>query len=221
MAGLPDVVYLVRDGHENEELRYSLRSLINLPHRHVWLAGFQPSWTTNVGRIAVSQSSTKWNNQHRNLAAAVEVGQVSDPFVMFNDDFFVVLPLGAVPVLHRGPFTSVISQHRHRRDEYARRMRATAELCGDTANCYDQIHVPMTFQKEPLRRVLTESRGALFRTVYGNRLQVGGRVHHDVKVRGDQFCEGPFVSTSDATFARKQAGRRIRQMFPQPSPYEC
>jgi hypothetical protein len=220
-VNLPDVVYLVRDGDDNDELRWSLRSLVNLPHRTVWLAGYQPSWTAGVGRIRVRQSHSKWDNQERNLRAACDVAEVSDPFVLFNDDFFVIEPIPAVPVLHRGTVGEVIDRWRQRRDEYGRRFRKTAALVGSDALCYDAIHVPMTFRKEPLRRVLTESRGALFRTVYGNRLQVGGRVHHDVKVRGDRFCEGPFVSTSDATFARKQAGRRIRQMFPQPSPYEC
>ena len=34
-----DLVYLVRPGEQNEELRWSLRSLVNLPHERVFEVG--------------------------------------------------------------------------------------------------------------------------------------------------------------------------------------
>ena len=39
-----DVVYCVKDDPDNEELRYSLRSLKNLPHQKVWIYGGGPKW---------------------------------------------------------------------------------------------------------------------------------------------------------------------------------
>ncbi len=51
----PDVVYVVRPGDKNEELRYSIRSVIaNLPHRKVWIAGYKPTWLSDdLGYIKV------------------------------------------------------------------------------------------------------------------------------------------------------------------------
>lgn len=220
--GLPDIVYLVRDGDDNEELRYSLRSLRNLPHGDVWLAGFQPSWTTNVKCVEVDQSGKKWDNQTRNLTAAVEHDGLSDPFVMFNDDFFVTEPVESVPALHRGPLSAMLRQYVDRRDQYARRIVATTKLLGPDALCYDVIHTPMTFHKEPLASVLEECRSQfLFRSVYGNRAGVGGRQIADVKARDtDVDLARPFCSTSDNLFTRKP-GHLLRRQFPDPSPYEC
>jgi hypothetical protein len=219
-VGLPDVVYLLRNGDQNEELRYSLRSLTNLPHRRVWLAGFQPSWTTNVERIPVRQRHGKWDNQQNNLLAACTHPDLSERFVLFNDDFFVVHPILAVPVLHRGPFSSIVDRYRTRGDEYGRRMRATVDLLGLDALAYDAIHVPMTFGKTELGGMLDDlPDGLLFRSVYGNRLAVGGVKHRDVKSR-HRIGDGPFASTSDGAFKRRPAGKALRAMFPSPSPYE-
>jgi hypothetical protein len=57
---LPDVVYVVRPGNRNEELRYSLRSIAaHLPHRRVWLAGFCPSWVRNISFIPALSPSPR------------------------------------------------------------------------------------------------------------------------------------------------------------------
>ena len=220
---LPDIVYLVRDGDLNEELRFSLRSLQNLPHGDVWIAGYVPSWVTNVRRVNVRQTLGKWNNQTRNLAKALGCGGLSDPFVLFNDDFFVTQPVQTVEPLHRGPFSSILDQYVDRRDEYARRIVATAKRLGDDAFCYDVIHTPMTFRHEPLGAVLEECRsGLLFRSVYGNRATVGGTQIGDVRVRQEHDTFGrPFCSTSETLFAEHKVGKQIRNLFPIRSPYEC
>lgn len=218
----PDIVYLVRRGDANDELRYSLRSLTNLPHGQVWLAGHQPRWTRNVGRIPVRQSRGKWPNQEANIRAACLHPDVSDPFVMFNDDFFVIEPLDRVPVWHRGPIGERLDKYASRTDEYPARMRATADYLGVDALAYDAIHIPMTFHKQPLLDVLdTIPDGVLFRSVYGNRQQIGGTKHRDVKVaRSRTVPAGPLVSTSDGSFRRLPVGRHIRNLFPDPGPYE-
>lgn len=45
-----DILYLCRPG-ENLELRYSLRSLRNVPHGRVWIFGDCPDWVTNVNLV--------------------------------------------------------------------------------------------------------------------------------------------------------------------------
>ena len=218
----PDVVYLVRPGDLNDELRWSLRSLANLPHRRVWIAGFQPSWTCNVGRIKVPQTLGKWDNQQRTIRAVCDVAEVSERFVLFNDDFFVVEPLARLPVLHRGTLGAFSDRSAARGDEYGRRIRATLKYLGPDALSYDGLHVPMTFNRRRLAPIIDKSPpGVLFRSVYGNKAAVGGREHSDVKVsRNTSRYPSPFVSTSDGAFKRRPVGEWIRGMFPEPSPYE-
>ena len=47
-----DIVYNCRPGKQNEELRYSIRSVMeNLPHDNLWVVGGKPEWYTgNYGR---------------------------------------------------------------------------------------------------------------------------------------------------------------------------
>ena len=42
--GYPDIVYFVKPSEDNDELKYSLRSLKNLNHGQVYLVGYRPSW---------------------------------------------------------------------------------------------------------------------------------------------------------------------------------
>lgn len=104
---LPDIVYPVRPGTINEELRYSLRSLANVPHGRVWIAGHRPPWARGVGHIPVPPQATKYLGSTANLRAAVEHPEVAEEFLYFNDDFFVMTAVQEVPALHRGPVDRV------------------------------------------------------------------------------------------------------------------
>jgi len=221
--GLPDIVYLCGP-RVGDELRYSLRSLVNLPHRRVWLAGHAPKWVRDVGSIPVVQKpASKWRNQQANLLAAVNHPEVSERFVLFNDDFFVMEPVDDMPTLHRGPFAGLLGKYRQSRSEYSRRMVATANLLGEDALCYDVIHTPFPMVKWQAKVTLESmGDGLLFRSVYGNDWQVGGVEHEDVKVGSRTHVGGgPFVSTSDGSFRSGRVGRRIRATFTQRGAYEC
>lgn len=219
--GLPDVVYLVKVSKRAEELRYSLRSLSMLPHGRVWIAGHKPKWVRNVGHIRTVQNKGKWRNQEINLQAACDHPDVAETFVMFNDDFFVMEPIDQVPVLHGGPLAALAAK-RKSNGEWSKRIRATADYCGPDALAYDSIHVPMSFDKARLAEVLSAMPdGLLFRTVYGNLAEVGGTLGENAKISAkDKRLSGPFVSTSDGSFASKPVGNRIREAFPRKSRYE-
>lgn len=229
MGSQTDVVYLVGEQASYDELRYSLRSVAaHLAHRRVWLVGACPPWALTE-HIGTRQHFGKWHNQELNLRAACEHPAVSDPFVLFNDDFFVLRPTVDVPALHGGPIVDVIAARRGS-GEWMRRLRHTADHCGPDALAYDAIHVPMVLRKQRTIQVLDEiaDRPMLFRSVYGNRWRIGGRRHPNVKVTrakgdlaADEAAGWRFVSTADGSFARSPIGRRLRSMFPDPGPYEC
>ena len=64
-----DIVYLVKDCTENEELTYSLRSLVNIPHDRVFIVGGCPRNidTSKVIHFPILQTDTKYKNTTNNL----------------------------------------------------------------------------------------------------------------------------------------------------------
>jgi hypothetical protein len=229
----PDVVIPVRKGEGNEELRYALRSLCCLPHGRVWIAGYKPSWVGNVGHIDVAQVGTKHENALRNLLAACAHPEVSEEFVLWNDDFFLLEPLDAVPVYHCGPMTDFIRARKPLGDSaWMLGVRATEDVLHRLGHpdpvCYE-LHTPLPMTKsgtvEAMALALPElaKRAALqIKTLYGNIHGLGGERREDVKVfrPHDRWVGGPFLSTIDRLWGRHEATKMVMRKFPDRGPYE-
>ncbi|WP_432034584.1 hypothetical protein [Streptomyces antibioticus] len=229
---MTDIVYVVAQGDGNEELRYSLRSLAaHLPHGRVWIAGYRPAWVSDtVGHIDTAQTGSRFQNSTGNLRAACEHPDVAEDFVYFNDDFFVMQALEAVPVLHRGPLAEVIAStpsSLYRRGASATQMHMQRMGLADEGPLLSyELHVPLPVVKADMLAALDAGRGLPVlhkRTLYGNLCRIGGVQTADVKVKAydDVGPDGPFVSTSDASFAGGRVGERIRAAFPVPCRYEA
>lgn len=235
-TGHVDILYVVRAGEHNPWLRYSLRSLVNVPHRHVWIAGYRPSWVADtVGYIPTTQAASKYENSTGNLAAAVAHPDLAERFVFMNDDMFILRPLDEIPALHRGELgvapTGPVTPGAHR---LHRAMAATVNLLAGVG-CDGQIfnyelHTPMAMQRTHLTEVLalTGQPGGdmvprFTRTRYGNYWAMGGEEVADCKVRrayGQPFDrDGLFLSTSPQSW-RGPAGQHVRSLFPAPCGYE-
>lgn len=230
-ATAPDAVYIVRHGERNDELRHSLRSLANVPHGRVWIAGYAPTWAA-VGAIPVRRHFDKYASARANLRAAAEHPDVSDPFVLLNDDFFVMAPHpDGLPMLHNGRLARAIRDRPTRASLYTRGMVATLDFLqslGIREPRSYSLHVPMLVGKRELLDVLDMRPRHMpafhVRTVYGNVHGVGGRFAHDVKVTststGESWRRWPLLSTNDDSFARHAVGTYVRERFGEPSAYE-
>lgn len=224
---LPDVVYVVRPGEVNEELRYSLRSLVNLPHGTVWIAGHKPRWVTDeVRHIPVQAKPGSHVNAKANLRAACQHPEVAERFVYFNDDFFVMQALTELPVMHRGPLSAVI-QSGNMATAYTRAMRKTLDILaarGVAEPLMYDLHAPMLVDKAGMLEALALCSYPMVqeRTLYGNLQAIGGERRHNHKVRRSEkgWSSWPFLSTNDSTFASLPVGDHIRATFPDRSPYE-
>ena len=237
-----DIVYLVKPGERNDELRLSLRSLVNMPHDQVVIAGYSPNWVTNVVRLPVPQTGPrKYLNAARNLLAACSSTDITQQFVLFNDDFFVVKPLEAIPTHHRGLLATVMNHHKKRygTNGYYRGMeesRKWLEARGHDEPLSYHLHTPMIVDKTVMKQVLEDSGihtpGGRpeyhLRTMYGNVARVGGDRIRDCKVASSasatltavQRRGLPYISTSDRSFQRGAVGNYLRGLFPTPGPYE-
>ena len=86
-----DLVYILKETDINPDLKYSLRSICKFcTYRNIWFVGYQPTWTKDVNYIHTVQTQNKWKNSVLNYIAACKCPDISDDFILMNDDFFAI-----------------------------------------------------------------------------------------------------------------------------------
>ena len=222
---LPDVVYPVRPGEDNEELRYSLRSLRNVPHGRVWITGFVPSWLRNVGALPVQfRHGNKVRNVRANFKAACAHPEVADTFYVFNDDMFVMHAVENIPTMHLGPLEAYIGRIKQGLyQESLLNALVYLRANGHPEPLAYNAHTPVLVRKRDFRATLRLLEAKLpqrtsVMTMYGNLHKIGGRRAGNAK--NPKVDERLIISTNDRSFREDAAGTFIRSRFPDPSPYE-
>lgn len=234
----PDIVYPVRGGSWNDELRYSIRSVMaNVPHHRIVLVGGRPSWvrpSETLLHLPREQRGSKWQNSIGNVVHAILTMQDSElplsaPFLLFNDDFYVMQPIERMPVYTQGPLVEVIDHYqRHRHTgAYWRGMRATYELLrslGFHNPLSYGLHLPLPIYGGPYMDAFYKGKGieALhMRTLYGNLAALGGEERSDVKVHHKPQDQWPrdFLSSND-DISHTPMGPLLRDTFPVPCIHE-
>lgn len=232
----PDIVFPVRPGERNEELRYALRSLRFLPHGRVWIAGHRPSWVKGVEYIKTYQRGNKHVNALNNLLLAAQQDGVAESFVLWNDDMYLLEPIDQVPVKHRGTIADYLAAKRHQGvSSYVRGVRETGRILNHLGFadplCYE-LHIPMPMRKRTLMEAfrigtaagVPGTRVLQMRTLYGNLAGIGGEYAEDVKVftKVGSYEQGelPFLSTSDGSWGRHPVTQDLMKLLSEPGPYE-
>jgi hypothetical protein len=191
-----DFVYICKDGI-NEELRYSIRSVVeSFPDSNIWVVGGKPDWY--IGNyIKVDQKLTKYKNAFYNLKSITESNEISESFVLMNDDFYIIKKIDSIDNYHGGSLLEKINLYQkiNSNSGYTRKLLATYKkvLSLGIEDALDyELHVPMMMEKEKLKEVLKNQDQFLWRSVYGNLFNVGGKEMQDVKV----YTKGPLVLKS-------------------------
>ena len=180
----------------------------------------------------VPDTGGKFHNIINCTKAIAEVEEISDDFVLMNDDFFFLKHIGDMPVYHGGSLKDKV-------DEYLELgSRRYGNLLLRTYNNlirqgirnpidYD-IHLPMPMNKHKLKSSIKK---AYFpRSGYGNIHEIGGTYISDVKTYSSKSylssksysfgdSDLPFISTEDDSF-QKVYELILKDMFLDPSPYE-
>ena len=227
-----DLVYICRDG-ENEELRYSIRSAVkNLPHDKIWVVGGKPDWYTG-NYIKVDQGRAKYTNARNSLKAICDSEEISESFILMNDDFYIINKVESVPYMYAGTLDDKIKQREDifNGNTYTTLLRNTLGYLSrkkiNVALDYE-LHVPMVMEKRKLSKVLKLS--GLWRSVYGNVFNVGGVKIRDVKVydKKDKFyinsydinnLELDYLSSNDDSFETVKT-LILEERFPFKTTYE-
>lgn len=227
-----DIVYTLSNGYNGDELKYSLRSLSNIPHDRVFVVGGCPVWLKDVIHIPTRQRGTKYKNTTNNLITGCNDPRVSDNFIFMNDDFFILEPTNPEGLnLHNGTVKENIDAYfKKNKNEipYIKGMKETYNLLrskGIDPLCYE-LHIPFVFNKEKFLQMF-EMEGVKEvlclhkRTLYGNLYLSGGESMPDVKIFGKYGFNGKcgkFLSCSDDGFNLIQDF--LAQKFPYKSKYE-
>ena len=95
-----DVLYLLGSGSvwENNEIRFSLRSAEKniLDLGRVFIVGELPDFLCNVEHLAFPDMfGAKWKNAYTKTLFACKNPDLSDDFLLMNDDFFILKPIEA------------------------------------------------------------------------------------------------------------------------------
>ena len=227
-----DIVYFVKETPENEELRYSLRSVEqNFPHNKVWFYGGQPYGLKPDGKVPVAQNNpTKWENVRQMLEMACKNDEITEDFWLFNDDFFVIKPVEELPPIYDGDLYRRIihieGRHGDKPSSYTANLRQTVkELERRGLGCLNYaVHIPMLINRKKALEVLSEFPNcAMFRALYGNYWKIGGRDDHDVKIAKMDKEVNPdweFLSSSDISFTNGKLGAFICEKFNEESRFE-
>lgn len=231
-----DVVYVVKEGAWNEELRYSLRSLKNIPHKRVFIFGGKPDWvnTKNVIYVPISQTrGNKWDNTAYNLLQVCLNEEVSDEFILFNDDFYVLKKIDTLDYYYdrtlasrRADFFARMPIYRFKTNGYTGRLlQAERALLKDNLPTRNyELHIPMIFHKRRLAEIIQSYNNiGAKRSLYGNLYAKNPFPTTDVKiweVQGKPGTKDIFLSTSDRSFIDGEVGKYIRNKFKIKCKYE-
>lgn len=232
-----DIVYLVKNCVINEELTYSLRSLSNLPHNRIFIVG---GISTNLNQSKVIyrpflQGADKFANTTNGLKYICQDKDLSDDFILMNDDFFILKPI-TDPInelnLCRGTIQEVIQEIGHRYETgspYLTGMKQTHIYLRDLGYSKPlsyELHVPMVINKKcflalfSLPYIETIRKGHI-RSIYGNTYLNDSQKIKDVKVHRDFYTpigSDKFLSTEDNSWPSVK--KYLERIFPEKSPYE-
>lgn len=233
-----DVVYIYKQQKNEEELRYSIRSVCkNFSHRNIYVfCDKRPRWANeNLKCILVESKNDKYYDVNNKLIKVCNTEEISDNFWLFNDDFFI---LKRMYDNQRNMFDGFLSdkiEHLCSRKNvdvnYLQRLAVLEDYCFTLYEKYPlnfELHRPFRYNKQLLKEVLSKDikcvgRNSLYsayvegksnapKVAYGQDYKIYG-LNDKIDITKD------VVSSSNLAFVG-QAGKIIRQMFPERSEYE-
>lgn len=196
-----DFVYIVKESDKNDDLKYSLRSIAKFyPDRKVWLVGYKPKWAQNVNYLPVKQTSTKWANSVNNIIAACKCPDISEDFILMNDDFFILkekYPLEEVCNMNLGNLDEAIKIYAKKTTRWCKAFKQVKELLQDLkveGPYYNyEAHLPISINKTKYLEIMNLPQVKAFiktdkvlhkRTLYKNLIGIHGKsINPDVKLK--------------------------------------
>lgn len=235
-----DIVIPLGSGskHNNLELRYTLRSIekhILIPlcqePGQIFLVGDRPDFIHNVIHIqAYDTPESKWKEQNifQKVMAAIDDPRLSDDFILFNDEHFLLEPFTGTYYDQGFLKDSLASRTLH--ESYANTIRNTLRMYPEGLD-FD-VHCPMVMNKGLFRACVAQAEwhlpfGFSIQSLYGNGCVKGGDYHSDCKIRLPFSSEKilamiknwAFFSIGDEAL-NKEMELVLSELYPHKSVYE-
>lgn len=230
-----DIVYFLKNGTVNEELRYSLRSVErNWEYHDVWFYGGCPNGLKPDHHVHIEQSeATKWERVRNMILAACRNDDITENFWLFNDDFFILKPTPEdIPQQYNGTLQRQIERvekrHAGAATDYTKRLKHLENtLKRDSRPTLNySVHKPILINRKKAIEVLEKyPNEPMFRALYGNYWGIGGEDRTDHKIMLKYYdvkkvAKWDFVSTSDESFKLGSVGIYLRDKFKEKSRFE-
>lgn len=225
-----DLVYVVsnKSAMQDIELRYSLRSVEKhlTGVNNIWIVGYVPGFIQGVKAIlAMDGTKIPDMNMLSKISTAIENHEISNPFLLFYDDHYLLSDFQAdtFPYFYQGTIQDYISKRG--KDTYGRRALNTMKHLtakGLPIKNFD-IHHPILIQKQGFKEAfkdidLNKQYGYTIKSLYANSLRIEGTETVDAKSQklpseGDKvFSTYPIIKSQILKF--------LESTFPDKSRYE-
>lgn len=206
-----DVLYPLKDKKSvwgDLELHYSIQSLRKFTNAdNIYIIGKKreikhPIEGTWIDFPDQYDTSKEYQHRHENVRQKILRAcdsDISDPFLLMNDDFFILRPLELdMPLYYNGTCKEFA---KGKGGEYKKQLE---KIEGK----WFELHVPMVIDKDVFREATKPF--MLYRSLYGNASDRPKQQMRDVKWYGDrsfsQMAQLSFISVSDMRFPRALRG---------------
>lgn len=221
-----DVVYFVKDSAENEELTYSIRSVVkNFPYHRIVIYGTQPK-NLQVDKYyhIVQGGWTKWDRVQKMVIKACMNNNLTENIWLFNDDFYVIQPIADYCYYTNGKLSIIIKNFVKRfgyETAYVRMLKHVTGVLKKNGLTTDSFatHTPMLINRKHFLECIEKYPGVRgFRSLYGNYEQsIYGLCYplikeKDVKIRNESetiLTKTPYLSSSDKSFETNEKMRKF------------
>lgn len=223
-----DIVYLLKNNYDSEELRYSIRSVIqNFPYKRIVFVGGKPDGIKPDIYIHDEQKgSTKAERSTHSLKKALADNRLTEDIWLFNDDFFIMDRVTEDINYFSGTLDKRILDIRRARG-FSTYCRGLEVMRGQLFNLGKDtlsfaLHLPMLVNRAQALMLFDKFPDLkMFRSFYGNYFEIDCRRMADVKVLDlDTVPDTAYISTSDESFKDGKVGEFLRAYFNKPSQYE-
>lgn len=237
----PDLVYTYKHTG-TDELRYSLRSVCANADGlfgQVWIVGDLPDWAVGVRHLdARASQGDRYEDVRAKVAAVVKQPELSQTFLLMNDDFYLCRPVTEWAAFHMGSTWALLRRLARNADphrKWQRTIRATAEWMqqqghgdvlarqGHRPSLWDKTRLDQALSRYPKGRPL-DVRGLYDMAGAGG---VGVKVANSKVSLDAQFPDKvaqlevcPWLSSSDLSWRDGLVGKYVRDLFPEPCRYE-
>ena len=237
---LMDVVYFFKlSGNNSLELRYSLRSLINIEHERVFLIWDKPSRCTNVVHVPFyDPPGKKYDNVRRKRKKLLALRSCSENFLLMNDDFYILNPIkieaNYISWTLRDHYAAVLQSWVS--NDYSRALQVACEEFPDGDDF--ETHTPFFMNKSILRDSLERNPNITWakRSMYANYgnlkwIPLPNTPNYrwlkncaDCKIFTEEQIYinewQPFLSSADNLVNSRKFLSFMKWLFPNRSPYE-